>query len=134
MDVDSVDLISTCGTIAKIPKLQYDRLAAGGRFVLEFVPPAPPVASAEWITVTEAAQRLADDLGASPKVAAVKVTRAATKGEFVAEGRDRERRIDPASFALWCDAQRRRQSRREAEAESEDRIDRKRRELHIDDD
>lgn len=133
----SIELLSTSGVLVSIPKLQYDRLIAGGASEITLIIPlAPPalIPSADWLTVATAARQLVEDIdGMAEGTAKGKISVAADNGEFQSIGHKRERRIDPATFALWCNKQRRRALDREDKAASEDLTRRKRRELHIDD-
>lgn len=78
------------------------------RAVLAIIQTAEP--TREWHTVSEAARLLQTDIdGLEFHSAAARVSLAAKRGKFLAEGVTSRRRIEPNSFAAWRLAQRERQ-------------------------
>lgn len=84
------------------------------RGILAMVQAVEP--SRQWLTVSEAARLLQTDIdGLEFHSAAARVSLAANRGKFTAEGVTSRRRIEPNSFDAWRLAQRERQL---AEADS----------------
>lgn len=88
----------------------------------------------DWLTVTEAARLRMDDCdGLDLELAKAQVSRAADRGKFVVEGEGRARRIEPGSFSLWRDRQRRLALSKTDEEAMDQRVLNKRRELGLED-
>ena len=100
--VNFVELLTENGTLVLIPRVVYDRLKDQDEIVLK-VPLSRHYTEKEgWLTVGEAATKHMQDVdGLSLETARVRISRAATKGRFKAEGVGKERRIDPISFDAW---------------------------------
>lgn len=88
----------------------------------------------KWLTVTDAARLRLDDCdGLDLELAKAQVSRAADRGTFTAEGQGRSRRIEPGSFSLWRDRQRRHATEKTEEEAMDLRVLSKRRELGLED-
>lgn len=117
----SVVVVSTNGVAVQILKADFDRLV-GQTLTIELKPPAP-VAGDDWYTVSDAARELLQDVdGLDMASAGMRVNRAVNRGEIVAVGHGRDRRIDPATFAMWLRSERRKAADREDEEELDERI------------
>ncbi len=88
----------------------------------------------DWLTVTEAAKlRLEDCDGLDLELAKAQVSWAADRGKFTVEGEGRSRRIEPGSFSLWRDRQRRLSMEKADDEAMDERVLRKRLELGLED-
>lgn len=86
----------------------------------------------EWLTVTDAARLRLDDCdGLNLELAKAQVSRAADRGKFTAVGEGRARRIEPGSFSLWRDQQRRLATEKTEEEALDQRVLNKRRQLGL---
>jgi hypothetical protein len=138
-NVPAVLLVSSSGVICKIPTCQFNRLIQRGQrsltleFELDQNTVAPSATDAkDWLTIQQAVGMLIEDIdGLEDKPARDRILRAIDLKAFNAVGFGRNRRIEPATFALWVSKQRKKAAERIDNDEQDERILRKRRELGL---
>lgn len=97
-------LCDTEGRLVLLPSAVVDWLRAQGKNTITLtVGLGLDVPAAEWLTVTEAAEKLMDEDvdGLTLDSAKKRVTRACDRGTVTATGEGHRRRIDPISLNAW---------------------------------
>ncbi|HNQ22957.1 MAG TPA: hypothetical protein PKK06_07680 [Phycisphaerae bacterium] len=108
--VDFAQLADVEGRLILLPTVLVNQLLSRGQtsvqLTVELLASAGP---RTWLTTTEAAKlHLSDIDNLTLRAALVRVSRAATAGKFIVEGRGHKRRIEPTSFDAWRLAERER--------------------------